>query len=741
MTEPAQQVPADVAPVAAAAPPARVKAALAVQDLATLDVSTLNPLSPQVISRQATINIGTIGHVAHGKSTVVKAISGVLTVRFTTEFKRNITIKLGYANAKIYKCENPECNRPECYKSHRSSTEDTPPCERPGCGGTMKLLRHVSFVDCPGHDVLMATMLNGAAVMDAALLLIAGNESCPQPQTSEHIAAIEIMNLRNIIILQNKIDLVKEAAATEQYGQILKFIQGTVAEGAPIIPISAQMKYNIDVICEYIVKKIPIPIRDFTSEPRLIVIRSFDVNKPGARVEDLKGGVAGGSILKGVLRVGDEVEVRPGVITKDLDGKMRCSPLFSKIITLYTEDNDLQYAVPGGLIGVGTKIDPSLCRADRLVGQVLGAVGKLPEIFTSLEVNFFLLRRLLGVKSEGGEKQSKVRKLTKDDTLMVNIGSTSTGCRVTAVKHDLAKLMLLTPVCTQEGEKIALSRRVEKNWRTMGDSDYHKLRNFVKAKDEDVVAQKAPEGHIRLEITHSVLSDDVLGTNNWKNYPLDTTFSQFKEKLHRIVGTEPKYMTLQVREADKTTIIQTLDGVEDTVAIGSIACLHDGLNVHIVDTDPNNFVAELQAIEKHEHKLMSDAEYEAREGTYRKFVQAQKKEQEAAAPAAAAAVVDENEVLPTAKIGDRCMVTSDDLERIGEVAYIGRVDGTPGYWIGVKLDLPMGKNDGSLKGKRYFDCFAKYGCFVRSKNLTTQFSVKSFSTQVYHWYFLQVHDL
>lgn len=440
---------------------------LSVQDVKLLNVNELTPLTPNVISRQATINIGTIGHVAHGKSTVVKAISGVLTVRFTSEFKRNITIKLGYANAKIYKCDNPQCERPGCYKSARSNTEDNPQCERPGCGGRMTLLRHVSFVDCPGHDVLMATMLNGAAVMDAALLLIAGNESCPQPQTSEHIAAIEIMNLKNIIILQNKIDLVKEAAAQEQYGQILKFIQGTIAENAPIIPISAQMKYNIDVICEYIVKKIPIPVRDFTSDPRMIVIRSFDVNKPGSRVDEIKGGVAGGSILKGVLKIGDEIEVRPGVISKELDGKIKCSPIFSRIISLFAEENELQYAVPGGLIGVGTKIDPTLCRADRLVGQVLGSVGKLPEIFVALEVNFFLLRRLLGVKSDG-DKQSKVKKLSKEDTLMVNIGSTSTGCRVVAVKHDLAKLQLLTPVCSQEGEKIALSRRVDKNWRLIG---------------------------------------------------------------------------------------------------------------------------------------------------------------------------------------------------------------------------------------------------------------------------------
>jgi len=323
-------------------------------------------------------------------------------------------------------------------------------------------------VDCPGHDILMATMLNGAAVMDAALLLIAGNESCPQPQTSEHLAAIEIMKLKHILILQNKIDLIKEAQAQEQHEQILKFIEGTVAEGAPIIPISAQLKYNIEVVCEYIMKKIPVPVRDFTSEPRLIIIRSFDVNKPGSDVEDLRGGVAGGSILRGVLKVGQEIEIRPGLVSKDSEGKLTCQPIYSRIVSLFAEQNDLMYAVPGGLIGVGTKVDPTLCRADRMVGQVLGAVGHLPSIYTELEVSYYLLRRLLGVRTEGDKKGAKVQKLAKNEVLMVNIGSLSTGGRVIAVKADLAKIGLTTPVCTEVGEKIALSRRIDKHWRLIG---------------------------------------------------------------------------------------------------------------------------------------------------------------------------------------------------------------------------------------------------------------------------------
>lgn len=187
--------------------------------------------------------------------------------------------------------------------------------------------------------------------MDAALLLIAGNEACPQPQTSEHLAAIEIMKLQHILILQNKVDLVKESAAQEQYHDILAFVRGTVADGAPIIPISAQLKYNIDAINEYIVKKIPVPVRDFATDPRLIVIRSFDINKPGAELHQLMGGVAGGSILKGVLRLYDKIEVRPGVISKDSDGKIKCRPILSRILTLAAEQNQLRFAVPGGLIG------------------------------------------------------------------------------------------------------------------------------------------------------------------------------------------------------------------------------------------------------------------------------------------------------------------------------------------------------------------------------------------------------
>lgn len=83
------------------------------------------------------------------------------------------------------------------------------------------------------------------------------------------------------------------------------------------------------------------------------------------------------------------IEVRPGIVTKDASGNSKCTPIYSRVVSLFAEQNELQFAVPGGLIGVGTTMDPSLTRGDKLVGQVLGSVGSLPDIFIELEVYIF----------------------------------------------------------------------------------------------------------------------------------------------------------------------------------------------------------------------------------------------------------------------------------------------------------------------------------------------------------------
>ncbi|KAG8182076.1 hypothetical protein JTE90_008611 [Oedothorax gibbosus] len=414
--------------------------------------------APGVMSRQATLNVGCVGHVAHGKSTVVRALSGVRTVRFRRELERNITIKLGYANAKIFKCDL--CPPPQCFTSGPSSSPSSVRCVG-GCGGEARLVRHVSFVDCPGHEVLMATMLGGAAVMDAALLLVAADEPCPQPQTREHLAALEAAGPKHLIVLQNKVDLVEEKRARRHHLEIADFVRGTAAEGAPVLPVSAQLALNMDAVCDHLAR-IPLPLRDSGAAPRLAVVRSFDVNRPGCAPDELRGGVAGGSLLRGVLRLGQEVELRPGLVRRDEGGRLVCSPLRTRVVSLFAEQNSLEVAVPGGLIGVGTLLDPTLSRADRLAGQVLG-LG-VPAPLCQLEVAFFLLRRLLGVAGKG----ARVKGLAKGETLMLNCGALATGARVLAVKSDMAKLQLSQPVCAEAGDKVALSRRIERHWRLVG---------------------------------------------------------------------------------------------------------------------------------------------------------------------------------------------------------------------------------------------------------------------------------
>ena len=432
---------------------------LAIQSFKTIeDLNLVSPLTKEIMSRQATMNIGTIGHVAHGKTTLVRSISGIQTTRHIIEKERNITYVLGYANAKLYKY--PKFPEPECYKSLGSDGDDSPRCQK--CGEILELLRHISFVDCPGHDILMAAMLNGAAVIDAALLLVASNETCPQPQTSEHLAAVENMDLENIIIIQNKIDLIREESAKEHYSQIRKFVQGTKAAKSPILPISAQLKYNIDAVIYYLCN-LPIPKRDFISPPRFIIVRSFDINYPGEEAENLQG-----TLIRGILNFGEVVEIRPGNVIREANGFKKSIPIYSRIVSLKAEKNDLIYDIPGGLIGVGLKLDPALTRGNRLVGKFL---GKLPDIYVSIVVKIHLLKRLLGIRRGGSEAMTHISPIRVDEKLLVNAGSTAIDSLVKEIKgenNDIITFVLAKPICSEISERIAVSRRIVNSWRLIG---------------------------------------------------------------------------------------------------------------------------------------------------------------------------------------------------------------------------------------------------------------------------------
>jgi translation initiation factor 2 subunit 3 len=309
----------------------------------------------------------------------------------------------------------------------------------------------------------MATMLSGAAIIDGAILVIAANEPCPQPQTREHLVALQIIGVKNIVVIQNKIELVPREKALDNYKQIVKFVKGTTAEGAPIIPVSAIHGANMDYLVKAIEDRIPTPQRDPTRPLRMYVARSFDVNKPGAEPEELVGGVIGGSILQGVINADKEIEIRPGVKTSE-GGKEKYVPIFTKVTSLSAgKQIRLKEAKPGGLIGVGTLLDPSLTKADGLVGSVLGKPGTLPPVWDQITFHFTLLERAVGTVG-----QELVTAMRTNELLMLNVGTTTTAGLVTSARSDVADMKLNRPICADSGSRIAISRRLSGRWRLIG---------------------------------------------------------------------------------------------------------------------------------------------------------------------------------------------------------------------------------------------------------------------------------
>jgi len=403
------------------------------------------------VSKNPEVNIGMIGHVDHGKTTLTQRLTGKWTDEHSEEIKRGISIRLGYADAAFYKCKN--CNDPECYTTKKTCSK---------CNGPAELLRVVSFVDAPGHETLMATMLSGAAIMDGAVLVIAANEPCPQPQTREHLAALEIAGTKNIIIVQNKIDLVSEKEAIKNYEQIQKFVKGTCAEDAPIIPVSAHHDINIDILIKTMEERIPTPKVDLDKPPLMYIARSFDINKPGSRPDGLKGGVVGGSLIRGVLNKGDEIEISPGRAI-EVEGKHILEPIITKAHSFFTGSKSVDQATPGGLIAIGTLLDPARVKSDSFSGRVVGRPGQLPTVLEGFDLTMHLLKRVVGTIDE-----KNVEPLKTNEPLMLTVGTATTVGIISEIRKDKVRVKLKLPVCADEGQRIAVSRRIEGKWHLIG---------------------------------------------------------------------------------------------------------------------------------------------------------------------------------------------------------------------------------------------------------------------------------
>ena len=411
----------------------------------------------EFIKQQSECNIGLVGHVDHGKTTLVKALTGDWTDRHSEEKERGISIKLGYSNATILYC--PECDEYLTdYMAEKAREEGKPKLICPMCGGNLEFKRNISFVDAPGHEILMATMLSGASLMNGACLLVAADEDCPQPQTREHLAALNIAGIKNLIIIQNKIDAVSKEQAFENYKQIKEFIKGTIAENAPIIPISAVFSTNIDLIVRAFEELIPTPQRNEDEKFEFLIARSFDINKPGTQIDKLKGGVIGGSVLKGKIKIGNDIEIKPGIRIKN-----KYSPLISKVVSISQGTNYLEEAKPGGLIGLGTKLDPSLTKGDSLIGNLVGKPNTLPKVISEVELEVHLLERVIG-----SEIPIKVSELKHNEKLLLVVGTEKTGGLITKILKNSYILQLNPPICIPENFIFAISRIINRRYRLIG---------------------------------------------------------------------------------------------------------------------------------------------------------------------------------------------------------------------------------------------------------------------------------
>jgi len=373
------------------------------------------------------INIGMVGHIDHGKTTLLYKITGKFADTHSEEIKRGITIKLGYADTIIEK------------KGKK---------------------RYVSFVDCPGHEMLMATMLSGAALIDAAILVIAANEGI-KPQTKEHLVALQAKKINKILIIQNKIDLLTKEQTVESYKKIKEFVKGTIAENALIIPVSAQQDINIDKIRDFLFE-LEIPKRDTESKPEFLIARSFDINRPGTKISDLHGGVIAGILKKGKLKVGDIIEIKPGIMEKQAN-QLIYKTIKTKIISIYRGTHKINEATPGGSLAFETELDNVLSKTDSLSGCIASLVGSLPEISEKVKIKYSLFPEVLGTS-----EKIKTENLKLTELIMISVNTTTSVGRVQKIKGNEVDFSLKIPIVPIKGDTIGLARNINNHWRLIG---------------------------------------------------------------------------------------------------------------------------------------------------------------------------------------------------------------------------------------------------------------------------------
>lgn len=429
-----------------------------------------------IIKNQAIFNCGTAGHVSHGKSTLVHALTGTRTQKHKKEQEKNITIRLGYANSKLYL--NPRTGAVYSLPSNIGMSANA--CD-PDTQEPLQHLSTISFVDCPGHEAYMATMISGSTIMDYAMVIVAANERIPRPQTHHHLVALDYSKIEDVSFVLNKLDLVKERDVPEIKQQLDTYLKHMGMQDKLIHPVSAAARGNIGELCKYLAAKVyarvPKTIEQAQKPLSFNIVRSFNANCPNTPIQNLVGAVVGGTLEAGVLSVGDQVELRPGLIYEQADPvdptRMRkvIQPIVARVESLESDHNTLQTAIPGGLVGVGLSIYAGLSHDDGLKGFVMGHVGSLPDMYDTLTGKY----RILDVRLPG-DQETPLPTLVMGSTVdlvvngissvqaqIISLGKKSSASSASASKGNI-KLQLRKPVVLdlkgQNGIAIMLENKL-----------------------------------------------------------------------------------------------------------------------------------------------------------------------------------------------------------------------------------------------------------------------------------------
>ena len=407
------------------------------------------------LNNQPIINIGCLGSVSDGKSTLVEKFTGTKTQRHSSEKTRNITKNQGYANMKIWS----DTSADGTIKYH---TTDTHPTEFTNDNGEVcQLVNHISFVDCPGHQELIKVMLSSIALMDGAIVVVAVDKPLSEkPQLIQHLAAVKLGRIDKIIVCMNKIDLVSKDLLLQRKQELDEMLEQYDIRPYAVIPTCFNKKIGMKYVLKAMMELFhPDNFAERNAAlPIFRISRSFDINKPGTNWSDITGGVIGGSLMSGKISAGDEIEIRPGMLLGKLPGKISCKPIKTTVFSIKTDTTELDEIYPGGLIGMRTDADPIYCKANYLTGNIAGLVGTLPNVFLEISVSVEM------VDTFGFSWKPAVK-----DAVSIQIGTHMADASVKSVGREGNIVFLFTtPVCIPDNQHIIICRTIDGILRIVG---------------------------------------------------------------------------------------------------------------------------------------------------------------------------------------------------------------------------------------------------------------------------------